>query len=101
MNDALSTTHLPSQFIFRSKASKARLLKLLLKKLKDVPVCQKAFEECYNNNSDTKIFKFDSCISEPNGHNLQKGLQESLKFISETQNPSHIFLFGSRDARKS
>jgi len=96
----LSSTIRPSRFLFRAKQSKSQLLRLFLKSDAEIAACHKAFSEAYQNNEDFKVYEFDSCVAEYCGQNLNEGLKESLMHL-ENSRPSHVFLFGSRDARKS
>lgn len=66
----------------------------------DIATCHRAFGEGYQNNEDMRVYEFDTCIAEYAGQSMEIGLREPVMHITNGK-PSHVFIFGSRDARKS
>lgn len=45
--DYLVSTQMPSQFVYRVRPAKAKILKLLLRTNEDIAVCHRAFQESF------------------------------------------------------
>ena len=113
-NPQLLTTHVPSKYLVRGPPGlQSSLLKILLKAEQDVYNCQQAFEEgtgLSKTRKSMKVFEFDNCIGETNGHSISIGLQQHVQWITSnkhdggkkrgTEPKNVVLLFGQTDALK-